>query len=125
MEKEEVLASNVPREFVFQWMERREPARKEIEQVMDQMQFMADREGLPRNYQDPHFRKSDDIPPLQCVDAIAWVSYKYAQRVFRKDRGPFKRFIAESLREFGIHKGKNGWLLAKTLTKDKLEKGIT
>jgi hypothetical protein len=111
-----------PREFIFHWMERNNPVRKEIEGVMDLMQFISEKEGTPGDYSDPHFRKSIGIPGLQCVDAISWVSYQYAVYLYRKT--PLKRFVPESWQEFGGHSGVNGWLQALTLRRENLERSV-
>jgi Protein of unknown function (DUF3800) len=110
------------REFIFQWLERKDKARKEIEDVMDQAQWLACKEGLPRDYADPQFRKSDDIPGLQCVDAIGWICYQYSLLLFRKT--PLKKYIDESWHHFGAHLSEEGWLMAFTILRDKLQKLI-
>lgn len=109
-----------PREFVFHWMERKNSVRKEIEDIMDLMQFISEKEDAPGDYSDPHFRKSVGIPGLQCVGAISWVSYQYAVYLYRKT--PLKRFVPESWQEFGGHLGNNGWLQALTLRRENLER---
>jgi hypothetical protein len=112
-----------PREFIFQWMERNHPARKEIEIIMDQMQYVAQRDGTVADYSDPHFRKSVGIPGLQCVDAVSWVSYQYAVHIYR--RTPLRKFVPESWRDFGGHFGQDGWLRALTIRRENLQKSVT
>jgi hypothetical protein len=111
------------REFIFQWLERRDLARIEIEETMDQMQFISEKEGTPGDYSDPHFRKSADIPGLQCVDAVAWVSYQYALHIYKKI--PLKKFVPESWKEFEGHLGSEGWLKAVTILRENLQRSIT
>ena len=111
-----------PREFIFHWMERNNPVRKEIEGIMDLMQFVSEKEGTPGDYSDPYFRKSVGVPGLQCVDAVSWVSYQYAVYLYRKT--PLKRFVQESWQEFGGHSGANGWLQALTLRRENLERSV-
>lgn len=108
------------REFIFQWIERHHPARKEIEDTMDQMQFVGEQQGAIGDYSDPHFRKSNDIPGLQCVDAVSWISYQYAVHLYR--RTPLKKFVSESWKEFGGHLGSDGWLRALTIRRVNLER---
>ena len=114
--------SSHPREFIFHWIDRNIPARKEIENIMDLMQFISEKEGTPGDYADPHFKKSVSIPGLQCVDAISWVSYQYALHLFRKT--PLKRFVPESWQELGGHLGNDGWLQALTLRRKNLEDSV-
>lgn len=119
------VKSDSRREFIFQWLERHVPARIEIEDMMDQMQFISEKEGVPGDYSDPHFRKSAGIPGLQCVDAVAWVSYQYALHVFKiYPEKPLAKFVAESWKEFEGHLGTEGWLKAATLRRESLERSI-
>jgi hypothetical protein len=120
------LSARIPRQFVFQWMEKHLIERKEVEMVMDQNQFMADREGLPGSYE-PNFSKSRDVPGLQLVDAVAWISYQYALRQiqgFTIQNEIVKELVAESWKDFGIENRTDGWLRAVTLKRDALENGI-
>jgi len=114
------LSPQLQREFIFQWLELRDRRRKEIEIVMDQMQFLADKNKLAGSYY-PNFRKSSGIPALQCVDAIAWVCYQYSLLIFRKI--PLKRFVSEAWHDFDGHLG-NGWLRAAVMPREKLQKAV-
>ena len=103
-------------------MQRHNPSRKEIEIIMDQLQFVAEREGLVGLYSEPVFRKSDGIPGLQCVDAIAWVCYQYSLLVFKGI--PLKKFVEESWHDFGGHLSFEGWLHAFTMRREQLKRSI-
>ena len=74
-----------PYEWVFDWMEKSDPARREVETAMEQAESMA---RLQRNvegdYTNVHFRKRATLAALQCVDLIAWTNYQMALREFRK-----------------------------------------
>lgn len=111
-----------PREFIFQWLERKQPARLEIEDIMDQMQFVSEQNGTYGDYSDPHFRKSVGIPGLQCVDMVAWVSYQFAQLIYKKIE--LRKLVPEAWREFGGNLGGEGWLRAFTIRREDLEKSI-
>jgi Protein of unknown function (DUF3800) len=108
------------REFIFQWLERKNTARKEIEDVMDQAQWLADKEGVRGDYADPHFRESDDRPGLQCVDAIGWICYQYSLLLFRDT--PLRKYVDESWRDLEAHR--DGWLMASTILRGNLQKMI-
>jgi len=90
-----------PREFVFQWLDRKDAARHEIEDIMDQMQFYCAKERIYGDYSDPHFRKSDGIPALQCVDFVSWISYQFAIWIYKKI--PLRKLVPETWKEFGGH----------------------
>lgn len=113
----------VPFEFIFQWMGGpRDPKRREVETVMEQAQWMADRKITLGNYENYGFRQSAGIPGLQCVDAIAWVSYRYAQHIFCKT--PLPDMALEAWRYFEGPRAEAGWLFAVTILRDKLQKTI-
>lgn len=110
------------REFIFHWMERRVEARGEIEDIMDEMQFAAKKQGICGDYARLFFRKSDGIPGLQCVDAVSWISYQYALHIYRKN--PLRQFVPESWKEFEGDHHFDGWLRAATIRRENLEKSI-
>jgi hypothetical protein len=111
------------REWVFQWMERGDEARIEVETVMEQAQWLTERDGMPGDYSNYTFRKSAGIPGLQCVDAIGWMCYRYALYLFNKT--PAHPFALEGWYDLHGHLGEDGWLVAITLLREKLQKSIT
>ena len=113
-----------PREYVFDCMGKRTDERRvEVETVMEQAQWLADKNGVPGDYRNYSFRCRKDIPGLQCVDAIGWVCYQKALFLFR--RTPTKEFTEDSWLDFGGHLSEKGWLMAYTILRDKLEKLIS
>jgi hypothetical protein len=112
-----------PREFVFQWIERKEKSRKEIEDIMDQMQFVYEKQGLCADYSDPHFRNSVGIPGLQCVDFVSWISYQFAIFIYKKI--PLRPLVEGAWRTFEGHRGSHGWLRAFTQKRNNLQKSVT
>jgi hypothetical protein len=112
-----------PREYIFQWMGKPTDSRKiEIDRVMSQANYYASRFKTGEDYSNYSFRQSDDIPGLQCVDAIAWVCYQKALEIFRKT--PLHPLAVASWNDFGGHLGSKGWLYAGTILRDSLEKSI-
>jgi hypothetical protein len=74
-----------PYEFIFDWMERKDPARKEIDTVMEQAEEMAVLErGVHGDYKNYTFRDRKTLAGLQCADLIAWTNYQIALKAFRK-----------------------------------------
>jgi Protein of unknown function (DUF3800) len=66
-----------PFEYIFDWMGGpNEPERIEIEQVMAQMEAIAHLDSRSGEYTNYAFRRSKDIPGLQCADAISWICYR-------------------------------------------------
>src|SRR5580704_8425915 len=104
-------------------MGRPKDARKiEIETVMSQAHYYADRFKTGEDYSNYSFRRSEGIPGLQCVDAIAWICYQKALEIFRKKAvHPLARVSWDDL---GGHLGSRGWLYAGTIVRDNLEKSI-
>jgi Protein of unknown function (DUF3800) len=73
-----------PLEYVFSWMgeKRKNPRRREIEDLMDQAEDAAKQTGHAGAYENWSFRRASDIPGLQCVDALAWSVYQYGLLVY-------------------------------------------
>lgn len=114
---------SVPFEFIFQWMGGpKDPKRREVEIVMEQAQWRADQNEILGNYENYTFRKSSGIPGLQCVDAIAWVSYRYALHIFCKS--PLPNMALDAWHDFEGHLGLRGWLYAVTIRRENLQKTI-
>lgn len=113
-----------PREWVFHWMGGpRDERRIEIEAVMEQQQWLMEKHGEQGDYSNYSFRKSEGIPGLQCVDAIAWVCYRYALFVMRKTS--MHRFVELSWNKLGGNRESDGWLFAVAIRRENLEKSIT
>lgn len=73
-----------PYEWIFDWMEKRDPARKEVEAVMDQSEEEAQRQrGVFGEYSHFDFRRRATLAGLQCADLIAWTNYNFALEKFR------------------------------------------
>jgi hypothetical protein len=73
-----------PLEYVFDWMEKGEERRNEIETVMAQGEYVASEKRMAGEYLNYSFRQRKDVPGLQCVDCVAWTCYQYGLLVFRK-----------------------------------------
>jgi hypothetical protein len=116
------FVSKIQRKWLFQWMEPRDQKRNEVEIIMEQMQWISERSGIAGDYKNHTFRKSDNTPGLQCVDAISWVCYRYADFLFSKK--PLHEFAAVSWHDFQGDLGEEGWLVATTIVREKLEKSI-
>lgn len=116
-------AGAAPQEWVFQWMGGpSDKRRKEIENLMEQIQWIADKCQVPADYTNYSFRKSKEIPGLQCVDAISWVCHRKARFLFNKT--PIHKFAEIGWREFEGHQGEAGWMIAVTVVRPKLQKAI-
>jgi len=118
------LSNNVPYplEYVFDWMERKNQRRIEVEDVIAQQQeaikAVGWAEGELRNYS---FRSLEDIPGLQCADAVAWTSYQYALFAFRKK--PLTAIAEEAWEDFRAHP-KADWLDPLFIKKSELERWV-
>ena len=80
-----------PYEFVFDWMERRDPARREVEDVLGQAEGVAREDrGVQGDYLNYSFRQRKLVAGLQLADAIAWTNYQMALEKYRnKPPNPF------------------------------------
>jgi Protein of unknown function (DUF3800) len=80
-----------PLEYIFDWMGKpTDERRKEVETVMAQQEELAEANGTKGEYANYSFRHRQDVPGLQCVDALGWTSYQFALMAFRKT--PIHRF---------------------------------
>jgi hypothetical protein len=77
-------ATDHPLEYVFDWIGGpSDPRRIEVENIMGQMEAMAHLRGRSGEYTNYGFRRRQDIPGLQCVDAISWICYRQSQLQYR------------------------------------------
>ena len=106
-------------EYIYHWMDPKaqKVPRQEIETVMAQAEDAAKRLGAHRTFVNYSFRQDEEIPALQCVDAVGWAAYQAALKVFAAV--PISEIATESFSDFHRADG-NGWLVALTITKDHL-----
>jgi len=68
-----------PFEWLFDWMKKSDPARKEIEDIFDQMENITrSLRGGCNEYTNLDFRERPMLAGLQCVDLLAWTNYNFA-----------------------------------------------
>jgi Protein of unknown function (DUF3800) len=67
-----------PYEWLFDWMEKRDKTRKEVESVMEQAEEEAAASGLKGEFEHYDFRPRDTLAGLQCADLAAWTNYNFA-----------------------------------------------
>jgi Protein of unknown function (DUF3800) len=88
-----------PYEFVFDWMERKDPARKEIETAMEQAEEEAVlHSGVHGDFKNYGFRDRKTLAGLQCSDLVAWANYQMGLKAFRKT--PLHPFAKVALDDF-------------------------
>lgn len=107
-------------EYVYGWMDpkaQKQP-REEIVTVMEQADEMAQRRGSKRVYSNYSFRHNQEIPALQCTDAIAWTCYQFSLRILTGL--PLSEIAAESVHDYHSHPRKD-WLLATTIERENLK----
>jgi uncharacterized protein DUF3800 len=110
-----------PLEYVFDFMKPNDPRRKEIEAVMDQQEDAAEAAGYPGEFKNFGFRERCEIPGLQCVDVLAWISYQTALFEFTKKK--LHPDAKVGWRDFDSHlEGK--WRIAGTLRRSELERWV-
>jgi len=110
-------------EYVFDWMgeKRRNPRRKEIEDVMDQAEEDATAKGHIGEYSNWSFRYRKDVPGLQCVDALAWCVYQYGMMAFCNK--PLIRDAEIAWADFEKHRG-GRWGFDVTVTREHLKEWV-
>jgi hypothetical protein len=108
-----------PCEYVFHWMQGE--SRTEVESAMKRAEESAIEDGRAGDYSNYSFRKSKNVPGLECIDAISWVCYQYALYAIR-DKPPHE-FATVGWQDFGGHVD-GGWLKAVTITRASLQDWI-
>lgn len=108
-----------PLAYVFDWMgdKKRNARRREIEDVMEQAEEDAVGTGIPGEYVNWGFCHREDLPGLQCVDALAWSVYQYGLYAFY--RVPLIREAQIAWDDFGKYLG-GKWGFDVTVTRDNL-----
>lgn len=106
-------------EYIFDWIERKDSRRKEIEAVMEQAESMAVEHHRGGFYTNFTFRRRCDIPVLQCTDALAWVSYQTALYNFS---GKPRHWLAEEA--FQEYEKQPYFLIGRTVNKQNLRDWI-
>jgi hypothetical protein len=109
-------------EYIYHWMDRKaqKEARNEIVTVMEQAEEGAKQRGLNRTYVNYSFRKDEEIPALQCVDAVGWACYQFSLKIFANI--PLSEIAAESFHDFySFQSHEDEWLIALSIERDKLK----
>jgi len=118
--------SNViePFEYIYDWMDRKtqREAKDEIDTVMAQAEQEACEAGMAGRYTNYSFRRRQDIPALQCTDALAWACYRFT--LFAHLKTPLNKIAEDSFNDYNKHQS-GTWLHAAGMTKANLEKWVT
>jgi len=117
--------SNVtlPLEYVFDWMDpnAQGSAREEIETLMAQSEHEAGEHGDAGRYVNYSFRRRQDVPALQCTDAIAWTCYQFALHAYRNK--PLTETAKKSWADYSKH-SKKEWLTAVGMKRQTLKEWV-
>jgi hypothetical protein len=115
---------NEPFEYIYDWMDRKtqREAKDEIDTVMAQAEQEACEVGRAGRYTNYSFRRRQDIPALQCTDALAWACYRFA--LFAHLKTPLNKIAKDSFNDYNKHQS-GTWLHAAGVTKANLEKWVT
>jgi hypothetical protein len=96
-------------------------AKAEIETVMAQAEEQACAEGKSGRYANSSFRRRQDIPALQCTDALAWTCYRFA--LFAHLKIPLSKVAEDSFYDYNKHQS-GTWLYAAGMTRENLKKWV-
>jgi hypothetical protein len=111
----------LPLEYIFSWMgeKRKNERRREIEDILEQAEEESAAQGNPGEFEHWAFRRPQEIPALQCADALAWTVYQYGLLGFCKR--PLCTDARIAWDDFGGHvNGK--WGFDVTITRAALQK---
>jgi Protein of unknown function (DUF3800) len=117
-----------PFELLFDWMEPKDEARKEVETVMEQAEEEArSQRGVEDDYTHFGFRRRGTLAALQCADLVAWTNYNFALEKFRnKPVHPFARLAWDDFASMPIDASQSihkvlEWNFAVTLKRNHLQ----
>ncbi|MFZ0801210.1 MAG: DUF3800 domain-containing protein [Terriglobales bacterium] len=112
-------------EYFYHWMhpKAQKQSRQEIVTVMEQAEEGAKQRGLNRTYVNYSFRHDEDIPALQCVDAVGWACYQFSLKIFANV--PLSEIAAESFQDlYRFQSHEDEWLIALSIERDKLRNWV-
>ena len=121
-------AATDPYEWIFDWMERKDPARREVETVLEQAEEMAVLErNVHGDYTNYSFRYRKTLAGLQCADLVAWTNYQFALEKFKGTPVPpfakiaWDDFASMSSRSVPSINKKMEWNFSVTIKRDHLQ----
>lgn len=116
-------ATDYPLEYVFDWMGGPSDSRRtEVEDVMAQMEAMTHLRGRNGEYTNYGFRRRQDLPGLQCVDAISWICYR--QALFQYRGTPLHALAQYGWDYCKANTGPQAWLQVFQINRQHLKEGM-
>jgi hypothetical protein len=114
----------MPFEYIYDWMDPKaqKEAKAEIDLVMAQAEELACSNGKPGRYTNYGFRRREDIPALQCTDALAWTCYQFAR--FTHNQVPLNDLAQKSWDDYHDSHPQAGWLYAAGMKKQHLKEWV-
>jgi hypothetical protein len=108
-----------PLEYIYDWMDPKtqREAKAEIDTVMEQSEQDACDAGDAGRYTNYSFRRRQDIPALQCTDAVAWTCYRFALLAHLKT--PLSQIAQDCWNDYYEHQSRT-WLTAWGMTRQQL-----
>ena len=101
--RQELNIQDQPIEYIFDWMDRHDSRREEIESVFDRVEGEPEafrRYGIVKG--GVNFRKKQDISPLQAADMLDWTVYSAVLKdINNKKENPI---AYETFRDFYFHR---------------------
>lgn len=95
-----------PVEYVFDWMDPRSDAKREIDIAMVEAEI-----ARPGRFVGHYsFKRREGNAGLQCVDSVAWTCYRFALHAMEKRM--LSELHSECWHDYKNHRGVDKWLLA-------------
>jgi Protein of unknown function (DUF3800) len=109
-----------PLEYIYDWIDPKaqKQQKAEIDALMGQSEEMASEEGNAGQYLNYSFRRRQDVPALQCTDAIAWTCYQFA--LLAHEKQPLTPIAQENWDDYARHP-KREWLNAAGMKREHLK----
>jgi len=90
-----------PYEWIFDWLEKKDKKRKEIERMFDQMEFITRKQnGHEHEYDFIDFRERASLGALKCADLLAWTNYNFGLQQWKLLPRPLHPFAKLAWEDF-------------------------
>ena len=110
-----------PLEYVFDWLDPKAERQKkrEIEAAIEQAEEAASQAGFAGEFKNYSFRCREDIPGLQCSDALAWTAFQSA--LWTLCNKPLSGYAETAWKDFDAYNGPT-WRETLTVGKSELQR---
>jgi hypothetical protein len=111
---------HLPLEYVFDWLDPKteKEKKREIDAAIEQSEEAASQSGFAGEFKNCSFRGREEIPGLQCSDALAWTAFQ--QVLTLECKRPLRKYAEIAWADFDARG--EGWREVLTIRKSELQR---